>query len=128
MVCKYATKLSFSSWDNWSAKEGIPPPPVLMTPTTFPSFTSLPFLNLLCWKRPLSEGPSFLSSVSALWQTAQRSNTSLPFSASPLLPAVSGRANAITIVVGFIKFLRTFTPPILISASGHETRSLERRV
>src|SRR5690242_21059426 len=66
----------------------MPLPPSLILDITLASVGFLPLAILSFLKRPFRPGPIFFSSLSALWQTAHCSKTTLPLAASPF-PALS---------------------------------------
>src|SRR5215471_14835553 len=67
----------------------MPLPPSLILARTVASDGFFPLAILSFLNRPFRPGPIFFSSLSALWQTAHCSKTTLPFAASPAGGALS---------------------------------------
>src|SRR5579884_2336507 len=105
----------------------MPLPPALITARTFSSDTFLPFFSLSRLNNPLSDGPTFFSSVSVLWHTAQFcSKVSLPFAASPFCGGAASDASENsrpapakdTVIFRIIRRLRNGDNPSLQSPRG----------
>src|SRR5450759_1285635 len=98
-------------------------PPVLTRVTTVSSFTGFPLLSLAWPNNPLRPGPTFLSTLVALWQGAHCSKTVLPLAASPLFD-FSGLASANTTAASATTHAHT---AIILTSFIHTSLQFPRR-